>query len=536
VGALTLKGLAAPLPAAVVVRTPIAAPRPRRERQRRRWPLGLVVVAVAAVAVVGVMLSRTSSGTSPVLRTVAYVPRLTPSPCPTYVARDVLGATCENLAVPEDRSRPGGRWLHLPVTRAPARTSAPAPDPTISIGNDASSEDLATSPARDHSEELSITPRSFILYDNPAMACPEFGAAASLALTKPNRDPAVIAEGQPALRACHDRLARAGVALGRYTVEDNAEDVIDLVRALGVARVDVVAADQPAAIALGVVRDAPRLVRTLTLLNPWLPTPASIDPTAILAAAYDQYVSLCNASPSCARAYPRLAAQSRVAWAASNAHPQVVDATFTDGTGTVVHRRVLINGDTAAKEIAATLGDPRADTLIAAASAHPPPLALIATYALTGRGAQLADSAFAWATVLSYACAYPSAPSLGRPVSDASRPELAGVDDGVLDWACAAWEVPEARDVTAESASTVPALFVFAPLDATVPQQPNLTAGFPNGNALFLPTLGYEALDFGSPPCLNALRRALLAAPASHLDTAACGAQSPPINFVTATP
>jgi pimeloyl-ACP methyl ester carboxylesterase len=494
-----------------------------------------VVVAVAAVAVIGVMLSRSSSGTSPVLRTVGYIPRLTPSPCPTYVARDVLGATCADLAVPEDRSRPGGRWLHLPVTRAPARTSAPAHDPTISIGNDSSSEDLATSPARDRSEEISITPRSFVLHD-PAMACPEFGAAASLALAKPNRDPAVIAEGQPALRACHDRLAREGVALGRYTVEDGAGDVIDLARALHLTRVNLVAADQPTPIALGVVRDAPRLVRSLTLLNPYLPTPASIDPTAILAAAYDQYVSLCNASPSCARAYPRLAAQSRSGWAATNAHPQVVDATYTTGTGTVVHRRVLINGDTTAKELAATLGDPVADTLVAAASAHPPPLALIATYALTARGGQYADQDFAWATYLLYVCAYSSAASPGRTISDASRPELAGVDDGFFDWACPAWGVPQAPDATAGSASTVAALFVFAPLDSTVPQQPNLTGGFPDAQALFLPTLGYEALHGGSPPCLNALRRALLAAPASHLDTAACGAQSPPINFITATP
>jgi hypothetical protein len=191
---------------------------------------------------------------------------------------------------------------------------------------------------------------------------------------------------------------------------------------------------------------------------------------------------------------------------------------------------VLVDGASVGKALASVLGSPVADPVIAGAVARPP-LDLIAGYALSYESRYAPD--FPWAAYLSNSCSYAFSLSPGRAVTSATRPELAGVDDGFFDWACAAWTVPAAADATARAASAVPALFVIAPLEADVPQQPAVIAGFPNASVLTLPTLGSEALRDGSPLCLNALRRDFLKNPTRHLDTADCSKQSPPINFLT---
>jgi hypothetical protein len=325
--------------------------------------------------------------------------------------------------------------------------------------------------------------------------------------------------------------------LARYTIQDSADDVLDLARALHLTRVNLVASGSgivsASPMALSVVREAPKLVRTLTLQNPWLPSLNSIDRTAMLANAFDQYVAICHANPQCAHAYPDLAGALRNGWAFYNAHPQVVDATVP-GTGPApgFHHLVLVDGASIGKALASVLGSPVADPVIAAAVARPP-LALISGYALSYEGRYV--HGFPWAAYLSNSCSYTFSLSPGRALTSATRPELAGADDGFFDWACAAWTVPAAPDATARAASAVPALFVIAPLEADVPQQPTVIGGFPNANVLTLPTLGSEALRDGSPLCLNALRREFLSNPTRHLDTADCSKQSPPINFL-ATP
>jgi class 3 adenylate cyclase len=527
VGALTLKGLAAPVPSAAVIRTPIAAPQPTRPRPRPRSSVLVVGVAVVlAGAGVAALLARNSGATRRVLTPVRYLPRFESSPC-----RQEPNWTCGDVVVPEDRTRPGGRWLHLPVTLAPAREATSAQDPTISIAL-GWPDDVATSPARDHSELISIETR---LADapNPTMACPEFEPVASLHLTRPAHDPDFTGAGQPALRACHDRLLRSGVALAQYTIDDAANDVIDLARALHLTRVNLVASDPATPVALSVVRDVPSLVRTMTLLNVSSPEAAVLDPTAQLAAAFDQYIALCNASPQCAHAYPDLGGAFRRDWAYYNAHPQVVDATDPN---TGVRHPILVNGDRLALGLAAALGNPSVDPSLAAAIASPP-LGVVAGDILYSQST-LYSHDYPWAILLSYQCSYPFALSPAHKVSSETRPELAGVDVDFFQWACAAWAVPQAiRGPLAEGASTIPTLLVVAPLDAQAspPADAALIADLPHAIVLVLPTLGSSAIQVGGPACLNALRRAFLANPTRHLNTADCSKRSPPINFVVPT-
>lgn len=553
VGALTLKGIPTPLATVEIADDEVAdlavppSPIPRRAERsaRRRWPI--VACAVALVGVVAVAAAIITSGhaktASPGVPVASgYTPRFEPKPCPASFVKQVPNATCGDLVVPEDRTRPKGRWLHLLITRAPARTTSPAADPTISIDS-LLPDDPARSPARDHSELISIVTRYWDYISavaggpktDAAMACPEFEPIASQWLTRLPNDRATIRAGQGALRACHDRLARAGAALAHYTSEDAGNDVLDLIRALHLNRVNLVATDEVTPVALAVVRDQPDVVRTLTLQNPY-PIVAE-DLTAQLVNAFDHYVALCDANMSCARAYPNLARMFRQDWANFNVHPQLITATDVN---TGMSHRFLLNGDRLDAAFAWVLGSPVGDPNIAAAIAKPTgqsQIAVIAGLALS-RYVAFYTHNWPWAAALDEWCTH-DLPIRVPTNSSQTRPELAGLDDGFLQWACAAWSVPQAPDSTFQSvASSTPTLLIVTSLDAFASPKDaeTLAADLPNSHLIAFPTLGWETLNYDSPPCLTQLRRTFLANPTQHLDTAACEKQSPPINFVTPTP
>jgi hypothetical protein len=86
--------------------------------------------------------------------------------------------------------------------------------------------------------------------------------------------------------------------------------------------------------------------------------------------------------------------------------------------------------------------------------------------------------------------------------------------------------------VSIDVASSVP-VFIFrgdvSPI-GTSDWMHRLLRGFPNGAGALFPTLGEDLLSNG-PACLSDLRRKFLDDPAAHLDTTACVAESPAIQF-----
>jgi class 3 adenylate cyclase len=538
VGALSLKGLPAPVPAAAVIRTPIAAPpQPTAAGRRRRWP----VVAVGTMAVVGltaagalVVASRPGRGAD-LPAPAGYTPRFEPIRCSSAFLAQVPNGVCGDLVVPEDRTKPGGRWMRLPVLRAPARSGSGTSDPTIGIGSDGRLEDAAKSPARDHSELIVFATR-FTQNPNPAMACPEYEPVGVALLTSPPHDAALAARGTGALRACYSRLVQSGIALAHYTFDDDAGDVIDLLRALHLRRANLSAADMWSPIALAVLRDAPRVVRTLTLENPIAPGQSwATDPTSLLASVLDYYSALCRATVKCASAYPDLTALYRSDWKQLTAHPQTVVAADPDGQ----QRAYLVNGDSLARALAVTIGLPGNARLVAAAIAATP-LNIIAAYGL-GFDQHLYQRDYPSAVILSTYCSY-DLYTLGlgaAGLSARTRPELSGVYDNSFSTACASWPVPKAPARVFDSvASAVPTLIVDGELYPFTSTRwtSSLQGGFPNAHTMVFATLGTSLLNEGAPPCLNDLRRQFLADPTARIDTDACTRQSPPIDFEVPTP
>jgi class 3 adenylate cyclase/pimeloyl-ACP methyl ester carboxylesterase len=546
VGRLTLKGLPAPLATVEVlddedaeVRSPTSVT--PASRRRYRWPIVLGIgTAALAIAVVAFIVSggsgsgdtAASAGLAPAK---GYTPRFVSKPCAKDFLNQVPDGTCGELVVPEDRAKPNGRMLRLPVTRAPARSGSGASDPVIAIGgiDGKGAEDPAKTPARDHAELIDFPTRLNEVSD-PSMACPDFEPIGHELLTRSQRDPATIARGQHALRACYQKLTAAGVALSRYTLEDAAEDVLDLMRALHFRRVNLTAIGDSTISAYAIVREAPGAVRTLTLDGPVAPGTSSFtDPTAQLGSAFDQYLQLCKDNANCAQAYPDLATRGHNNWQRFSASPVTVNATQTDGP----QLPVLVDGDRSGKAVADALGDTRNEGTIAAGIANPPPdilgsLALDYDYYFGQPG-------YPWARTLSAWCSYDRYTiSPASTISSRTRPDLAGVDDGSLQWECAAWPVPKVSPrAFASMATDIPTMIADGELDPFTSRQwaSTLQGGLANATVLLFPTQGARLLLWG-PPCLNDLRRRFLADPTKHLAGESCTNQSPAINFVTSSP
>ncbi|HYL53598.1 MAG TPA: adenylate/guanylate cyclase domain-containing protein [Acidimicrobiia bacterium] len=539
-GALSLKGRGAPVPAAAVIRTPVAAhvvaPTPHR---RRVWPIVAAPIAVAAAGVALALVVRSGSGSArstPAAR--GYVPRYEVTACSRDQMSMVPDGTCGDLVVPQDRTKPNGRWLRLPVWRVPARApGARATDPTIDVGAFGILEDPAKSPARDHSALVLFGTRAS---DKPdaAMACPEFDPTAADLLGGPFHNAATAARGAAALKACSTRLTKSGIDLARYTYVDAGDDVVDLMRALHFDHVNLGAELDDIQAAFEVARVAPRAVRTLTLQNPIAAGfGGDADPVAELTRAFDHYVTLCHADPKCAAAYPDLEAKVRGNDRTYDHHPTTLDVTAIGR-----HVRVRLDADHTIGAIANALGDRAAVGLLAAGITAPPP-ALVAQL--------IAAYDFPWvlphyplATYLSTTCSYDNYTlSAARDLSRQTRPELAGIDDGTLQWECAAWPVPQGPDpMFTDFVSAVPVLIVQGDLSYTSTPEgtAHLQSGLSNSTLLLFSTLGNGTggsglLADGVPKCLNDLRRTFLTDPARHLDAAGCTKQSPPIDFVTSS-
>ena len=183
-------------------------------------------------------------------------------------------------------------------SRYPARHPSSDGDPVIELATtlDAAEivDDPAQSPVRDEADLIVMGGRG-LASSVPTLTCPEFAALGPAILRRPENDASTITKGQAALRACHDRLVRSGVELDHYTVLDQADDVVDLVRALHLHRANLQGVWDGAHVALAVARKAPDVVRTMFLLDPEVPRSSFMsNPATSLGAAF-------TATSRCAR-------------------------------------------------------------------------------------------------------------------------------------------------------------------------------------------------------------------------------------------
>jgi len=558
IGALTLKGIPAPLSAVEVIDdqvldstppdAPPAVPTAPSENAtapsagHRRWRLVVAAVAVLVVAAaVGVAVSRSGSSSHVAVSTPAgistpkgYTPRYVPVACPASVLSVASDATCGRLIVPQSRSKPGGKQISLLVTSAPPRVAGPTVDPTIDVCD---CENLGNSLARDHSELIHVAMRGMV-DSNPELTCPEMTPVLTSALAYPSLDTTELARSTDAMRRCRARLVADGIDPAQYNSDTAARDLLDLMVALHLHQANFIAFEEADTEVFDVLRQAPAAVRSITLDNPPPPgTTLLSDPIGDLAGAFTRFVALCDADPICAHAYPNLGQSDRSLSAKIVAHPQLVTTANPNGSHlSPVH--ILIDEPSAADALAYALADPAAYPLIPEAIEPANQATALATIA---SGAAQYDTpppdAYAtWGACASYTCAYDlnTQNVQGETLEAHTLPQFVQADTAEWTQWCKAWNVPDVSATLSQPVvSNVPALLFRGDLapDGNANWIPTIARGLSNVQTVIFPTLGSDLLANG-PPCLSALRRQFLANPNATLDTTACEKQSPQIQFV----
>jgi pimeloyl-ACP methyl ester carboxylesterase len=241
----------------------------------------------------------------------SYSPAFAPADCPAEVRTSTTRETrCGYLTVPENRADPSGRQTRLFVFRMEPDLPTKAA-PVVYVGDDLgySFDYRLTGFMADHldgPEVIGLEARG-TGYSEPNLSCPEVEAIAPETLTKPIDDPGLRTAFVGAVKACNDRLVGQGVDLSSYGVEEAGADLVDLARALGLTRWDVLSKGSTSRIVFQAMRASPSGLRSIVLSDPEFP---DSDPFGeahrSTSATMAELADLCGTDPRCAERFPHL--------------------------------------------------------------------------------------------------------------------------------------------------------------------------------------------------------------------------------------
>ena len=289
-----------------------------------RWLLATLVGILVLAGGIGLLISLLQRPANPAPPSSAFQT----TSCPFKLAAGVVegkDVRCGYLTVPEDHSRLRGTTIRLAVAIFKASSSHPAPDPVVDLQGGPGTQLLATigpvlTPA--NIPHFQLGDRDLILLDQRGVGYSQPSLACTESTTMPH------ATGLQDLRACHDRLVRQGINLNDYNTIQNAEDVHDLVRALGYHQVNLWSISYGTRLALTAMRLFPADIRSV-VLDSTSPPQVNID-TGFPAAtqrAFDTLFRGCAANPSCNQHYPHLQAVFARLVSDLNQHPATVQGT-----------------------------------------------------------------------------------------------------------------------------------------------------------------------------------------------------------------
>lgn len=260
---------------------------------------------------------------------------------------------CGYLAVPEDRANPSSSKIHLAVAIFKTPSATPAPDPVVVLQGGPGGRIIQDVAQAVVSGQLGLTAQfgnhDVILvdqrgtgYSTPSLQCPE--VVQIQYKTDVNLTPAQQNAAQSqALADCHTRLVEQGINLSAYTTYNDANDIHDLIQALGYPQVDLYAVSYGTRLALEMMRSFPQHLRSV-VLDSTVPAQLRLITSvpSSMARVFNTLFAGCAASPACAASYPDLQGVFYGLVPQLNAHP----VTFqTTDLNTGKPYTVLFHGD-----------------------------------------------------------------------------------------------------------------------------------------------------------------------------------------------
>lgn len=232
--------------------------------------------------------------------------------CPSPIPR-AEGFRCGTVTVPMRRGDPGSPAVDLAVAVLPAPEPRQHEDPVVVVHDleptIAGYDGHAALPERVERDVVVFDIRG-IGHSTPSLECTEIGYLTPISDTQEGGRQEYLDE----IEKCRERLEGDGIDLSAYTTDAIAADVVDIRRALGYERWNVIGYgnnnyDDPGIASTEIVYELMRTdqgaIRSVTIEAP---TPAQADPwtTQIenLARAIDEVTSACQVQTACAPAPP----------------------------------------------------------------------------------------------------------------------------------------------------------------------------------------------------------------------------------------
>ena len=271
---------------------------------------------VGLVASVLVVFPGVAPAAAPVQ--AGYEPRFESAPCPTLPEplpplREALPtARCGFLIVPENRRRPEGRTIRLAVAIVPAISPHPAPDPIVHLtggpGGIAIFEGpLLVKAGFNQNRDLILMDQRGTFLSQPALTCPVIDRFNIRLIRRRYDSESTRRRHVAATRSCRRQLVRRGIDIAAYNTTENAADLADLRRALGIAQWNVFGVSYGTDLALTLMRDHPEGIRSVVLDSTVPPNVVSLPrfwPNA--RDGFNALFRACAAQRRCRTKYPRL--------------------------------------------------------------------------------------------------------------------------------------------------------------------------------------------------------------------------------------
>jgi len=198
------------------------------------------------------------------------------------------------------------------VTRAPAVSATPKPDPIVY---------LSGGPGGAGSFEVAVmvkhglnADRDVIFVDqrgthraDPRLGCPEWEQLGYDSVSLPFATESAGAADAKTIKVCHDQWIAAGVDIAAYDSTENAADIAELRVALGIDTWNVYGVSYGSKLALIVLRNHPKGIRSVALDSVSPPTNNIVETWGSPpASSFKAIFAACAVQATCAKAYPNL--------------------------------------------------------------------------------------------------------------------------------------------------------------------------------------------------------------------------------------
>ncbi len=220
---------------------------------------------------------------------------------------------CGYVKLPQDYDEPAGSSIALYFIQIKAKNRPAKPDPLVYlVGGPGSSGSLLLETSFRKYLRAFADERDIIIIDQrgtgesaPRLYCDEVRRRLADILQSHHAEHAELL--LEILSACHKRLTRAGVQFETYHSENNARDIVNVLRALGYKRWNLVGVSYGSRLALVMMRDYPAAIRSV-ILDSVYPPQADIYLDAYYHGerALQVLFAACAKSDSCSGTYPDL--------------------------------------------------------------------------------------------------------------------------------------------------------------------------------------------------------------------------------------